>query len=155
MIYLYGLDYLILVVIGIATIYGGIKGVLTFIAAGLSVAAAFLLLPIVHPFALTFKFYGNTMLWKLILFLVLFILVNLTLQIVVHLLREILESLFIGWINHLFGALFMFLIACVAVYLISLLYHLLSATPYASISSKILRLFNEIFTAYIEIGVKR
>ncbi len=156
MIYLYGLDYAILVIIGIATVYGGFKGILLFIAAGLSVVAAFLLMPLVHPYALSMlSFYGNTILWKLILFLVLFILVNLILQIVVHLLREVLESLFIGWINHLFGAIFMFLIACVAVYLISLLFHLISGTAYAAMQSKVLRLFHEIFTAYVDIGVKR
>ncbi|MBI4978280.1 MAG: CvpA family protein [Spirochaetes bacterium] len=149
------LDYGLIIALAIALIYGGMKGLLHFLTIALAVITAFLLVPVLHPVALKqFSFYTNTILWKIVLFLILLVVINIVLQIISHFAEAVLNALVMGWLNHVLGAVFMFVLGCFVIYFAALLLQMVMHIEYAKIESRILHLIIDLGNAYIGVPSK-
>lgn len=141
------LDLIILVICAAAAIYGGKEGILHYITVILSFVLTFALYPAANAFAVNFDFFENNLLWKILLFLVLFIVVSMVLRIFASIIRDILKMLFVGWLNNLLGAIFATLIASFVIYFGSVLVHKIGSVPWHDIAaqSQILQFLNGIY----------
>lgn len=100
------IDVVLISVLIFAILYGSIKGFMSIVDPIISFLIAIVITPMANIFLLRYvSFYENGTVFKIILFLFIYIIIRFLISKIKTCLKKILNTIYLGWLDYILGAL--------------------------------------------------
>lgn len=145
-----GIDYAIIAVVIAFTAFGAVKGALAFIVIAFSVLSTFLLFPLAHAALIAHaSWYANTPVFRVALYLVLFIVSAIVFRLLANLINSFFKALLIGFVDRILGAALLFVISVFGIYFVARIVSILLNRPIDSFGSNALIVIETIVKTFV------
>ena len=113
------IDTVLILILILATIYGSIKGFMSMVEPVIAFLISIFLTPITNIFLLKYiSFYEDQLIFKILLFLIIYTISRFLISILKTNLKKILSTIYLGWVDHLLGAISSVIVASMLILLI-------------------------------------
>ena len=113
------IDTVLILILLFAMIYGSIKGFMSMAEPVIAFLISIFLTPMANIFLLKYiSFYEEKLIFKILLFLIIYAISRFLISILKTNLKKILRTIYLGWVDHLIGAISSVIIASMLILLV-------------------------------------
>jgi len=113
------IDPILISILIFAIIYGSIKGFLSMVEPVISFLISIFLTPTANIFLIRYvSFYEERLLFKILLFIFLYVITRFLVSILKTNLKKILKTIYLGWVDHVLGAISSAIVASILIMLV-------------------------------------
>lgn len=105
------IDTILISILIFAIIYGSIKGFMSMVEPVISFLISVFLTPMTNIFLIRYiSFYEERLLFKILLFLFIYVIIRFLISILKTNFKKILKTIYLGWVDHVLGAIVAFIL---------------------------------------------
>ena len=113
------IDTVLILILIFAMIYGSIKGFMSIVEPIVAFLISIFLTPMTNIFLLKYiSFYEEKLIFKILLFLIIYAISRFLISILKTNLKKILHTIYLGWVDHLLGAISSVIVASILILLV-------------------------------------